>query len=146
MPATAPITIDVLRYLLTNGLSTKAEIAKGLGTLLPPSTLSNLHYLAHISSDNSTLTTRYAITPKGIAKLQGVKLASQHAVPNRAEAARRARSYQAVELGSQHTRPGSMDAYALPSRVGSRLHWPDGRVTSIDHPTTTTTNGAHSHG
>lgn len=143
MPATSPITISVLRFLLTHGLSTKAEIAKGLGTLLPPSTLSNLHYLAHISSDNTTLTTRYAITPKGIAKLQGVKLSSDHAVPSRAEAARRARSYQAVELGSQNTRPGAMDAYALPSRIGDRLHWPDGLVTRIDQPTPT---GDHSHG
>lgn len=29
------------------------------------------------------------------------------------------------------SRPGGADAYRLPSRVGQRLHWPDGRVTPI---------------
>jgi len=30
-------------------------------------------------------------------------------------------------------RPGSLDAAALPSRMGQRLRWPDGRITEIDH-------------
>lgn len=28
-------------------------------------------------------------------------------------------------------RPGSLDMTALPSRMGNRLHWPDGRITTL---------------
>lgn len=28
-------------------------------------------------------------------------------------------------------RPGSRDMTALPSRMGNRLHWPDGRITTL---------------
>lgn len=29
--------------------------------------------------------------------------------------------------------PGRMVAHGLPSRVGDRLYWPNGRVTDLDH-------------
>jgi len=29
--------------------------------------------------------------------------------------------------------PGRMVAHQLPSRVGERLYWPDGRITDLDH-------------
>lgn len=132
MPAIAPITVSVLRHLLVHGLCTKADIKTGVGNDLPASTISNLVHLGHIRSDHTTKDVRYAITPRGMAKLQGIALSRDAGHNARAEAARRARSYQPSDLPPSF-RPGAMDAFALPSRVGDRLHWPDGRITSIDH-------------
>lgn len=39
-----------------------------------------------------------------------------------------------AELRPYAGRPGAPDAFAMPSRMGSRLHWPDGRITTINHP------------
>lgn len=39
--------------------------------------------------------------------------------------------YQGVELHPFQGRPGANQANALPSRVNSRLHHPDGRVTDL---------------
>lgn len=36
--------------------------------------------------------------------------------------------YSCPELRSFPTRPGAMDAFSLPSRMGNRLHYRDGRV------------------
>lgn len=42
------------------------------------------------------------------------------------------RRYLATNSGrAPVTRPGSEDAATLPSRMGDRLHWPDGRVTDV---------------
>lgn len=38
--------------------------------------------------------------------------------------------YDGAELRA-HVRPGSQVAFSLPSRVGNRLHFPDGRVTDL---------------
>lgn len=38
--------------------------------------------------------------------------------------------YTGAELHAR-TRPGAMDAHRLPSRMGERLHWRDGRVTDM---------------
>ena len=40
-------------------------------------------------------------------------------------------TYSCPELRPFDGRPGSMDAFACPSRVGSRLHYRDGRVVEI---------------
>lgn len=37
-------------------------------------------------------------------------------------------TYNGAELRPSTTRPGSMDAFALPSRAGRRLHYRDGRT------------------
>ncbi|PKO63806.1 MAG: hypothetical protein CVU23_09545 [Betaproteobacteria bacterium HGW-Betaproteobacteria-17] len=51
----------------------------------------------------------------------------------RLEAARSANDYQGTELKQNPgIRNDRFAAFALPSRIGSKLHWPDGRVTSID--------------
>ncbi|WOI43759.1 hypothetical protein [Acidovorax sp. BLS4] len=39
--------------------------------------------------------------------------------------------YQGAELRPFQGRPGANQANALPSRVGRRLHHPDGRVTGL---------------
>lgn len=37
-------------------------------------------------------------------------------------------AYACPELGRTCFRPGAYDAFELPSLIGSRLHFPDGRV------------------
>lgn len=41
-------------------------------------------------------------------------------------------SYQGRELQPYQGRPGAMDAFALPSRMGNRLHYRDGRVERME--------------
>jgi hypothetical protein len=135
MPAIAPITLDVLRHLQIHGTSTRAEIVAGVGKL-PVSTLSNLCFLGHAHTETSTKDMRYAITPKGRAKLDGVALRRRGMTEGqRLEQARRSHLYLGHEVREPSNRPGAMDAAALPSRIGQRLYWPDGRVTHIDQPT-----------
>ena len=45
-------------------------------------------------------------------------------------------AYTRPELRT-HTRPGSMAAFDLPSRMGDRLHYRDGRVVDATHTTST---------
>lgn len=40
-------------------------------------------------------------------------------------------NYQGTELEPYAGRPGAMDACALPSRMGNRLHYRDGRVETV---------------
>ncbi len=40
--------------------------------------------------------------------------------------------YDGAELRPYEGRPGALHAYALPSRAGQRLYWPDGRITALD--------------
>lgn len=128
MPATADTTLAVLRHLSVHGLSSKDEIQKAM-VKLPASTVSNLLHLGHIRSDRThEKTVRYAITPRGLAKLQGL------ALPRKDSPAAKAKHAPAgAPVPTASLRPRSLDAYALPSRVGNRLHWPDGRVTGLDH-------------
>lgn len=139
----SPITMDVLRHLHVHGTCTRAAIVAAVGDL-PQSTLSNLRYLGHVSVDHATREARYAITPRGRAKLRGDPMRRTSTDAQRLEAARRAASYLGEEVRQPSGRPGSMDAYALPSRVGNRLHWPDGRITSLTDSNPTT--GERSHG
>lgn len=44
-------------------------------------------------------------------------------------------TYTCPELGRTCHRPGAYDAFELPSLMGSRLHYPDGRVVGRDQPT-----------
>lgn len=138
---THAITMEVLRHLQVHGASTKPEIVAALGEL-PVSTINNLKFLGHASVDHTTSAARYSITPRGRAKLQGLSLRRLSSDAMKLEAARRANSYLGDDVRTPSNRPGAMDAYALPSRIGNRLRWPDGRTTSLDHPTT----GENSHG
>lgn len=38
----------------------------------------------------------------------------------------------AADLAPRQPRPGSEAALSLPSRVGDRLYWPDGRITDLE--------------
>lgn len=130
----SPITTDVLRHLQMHGARTRAEITAALGQL-PVSTLSNLRYLGHIDADHTTKDVHYAITPRGRAKLAGESIRRKRSDTDRLRAARNAKNYQGRELSEPSTRPGAMDAFRLPSRMGEQLHWPDGRITPAN-PTT----------
>ncbi len=143
MPATAPITMQVLQYLYPHGARTRFEIVEALGDV-PHSTLSNLRVNGHISIDKSASAATYSITPRGQKKLLGLRGAPhlRQEQVRRTELMRQAASYHGTETTQPSNRPGSMDAFALPSRIGDRLFWPDGRVTRIN-PTTT---GERSHG
>lgn len=61
----------------------------------------------------------------GIKKRPDALSHARSAEQRRARAAQKARDRQAV------ANPGRMHAYTLPSRVGSRLYYPDGRVEAI---------------
>lgn len=39
--------------------------------------------------------------------------------------------YDSAELRPFDRRHGALDAFALPSRMGNRLHYPDGRIVEI---------------
>ncbi len=129
------ITTEVLRHLYLHGACTRGDITRAVGEL-PVSTLSNLRYLGHVDTDRSTKEVRYAITPRGRDKLAGRSIRRTRSDADRLEAARAAKDYAGRELSAPCNRPGAMDAYRLPSRVGSHLHWPDGRITPIHHPIT----------
>jgi hypothetical protein len=143
MPATALITMQVLQHLHSHGPSTRAQVVAVLGPV-PYSTLSNLRTLGNIAIDHGTNEPTYTITPRGQKKLAGLRGAPQlrQEQVKRAELLRQAATYHGAETSQPSNRPGSMDAFALPSRIGDRLFWPDGRVTRIN-PTTT---GERSHG
>ncbi len=134
MAVTDSITLDVLKFLKMNGLSTRGEIERSLGRL-SNSTLGNLRYLGHISSDN-TLNDgiRYAITPKGIKKVgrPGVMRNKKERLQQFGSAG--GKNYLGLEMQSS-SRHRAMQAYELPSRVGLKLYWPDGRVTAFDRIT-----------
>lgn len=53
------------------------------------------------------------------------------ATPTRITAATSQGTYNGAELRPYSGRPDAMHAHSLPSRTGTRLHWPDGRVTTI---------------
>lgn len=42
-------------------------------------------------------------------------------------------TYVPTELGFNCMRPGAYDAHLLPSRIGNKLHYPNGRVTEANH-------------
>lgn len=134
MPAIAPITIKVLQHLYTHGACTRAEIVKALGSV-PYSTLNNLRVLGHVTIDHATKDPTYSITPRGRNKLAGTGQRRSTTDTQRLDNTRKAKSYQGAEIIEPSNRPGSMDAFALPSRVGSRLHWPDGRITNVSNST-----------
>lgn len=143
MPGTAPITMDVLQHLYSHGARTRFQIIEAVGDV-PHSTLNNLRFNGHISIDKSTAAATYAITPRGQEKLLGLRGAPhlRQEKARRAEVVRNAATYHGTETTEPSIRPGSMDAFALPSRIGDRLYWPDGRVTRFNP----TNEGERSHG
>jgi|FreactcultureFD7_1027221.scaffolds.fasta_scaffold00888_10 hypothetical protein len=124
------LSIDVLRFLRVNGLSTKSEIEKFAGKLLP-STLSNLKYCGHVAADSAQKELRYSITTKGINKLLNPSKSAKRPTRKAMRDSLRGGTYQEHETRGV-MRLGSMRAYSLPSRIGDSLYWPDGRISGLD--------------
>ncbi|MFN3494536.1 MAG: hypothetical protein ACK40L_08525 [Hydrogenophaga sp.] len=135
MGATSTITMDVLRHLQVHGPQTSKQL-KAVFKSLPAGTLNNQLHLGNIARNNDTTETRLVITSRGLNKLAGRSVGNAKTNLQRLEAARRANDYQGKELQrNPGIENGRFTAFALPSRIGSKLHWPDGRVTPVDqHP------------
>ena len=137
MSRISDLSIDVLKFLRVNGLSTKAEIEKFSGKLLP-STMSNLKFLGHVIADTSQKELRFAITTKGINKLLNPNWISKRTTRMALRNSFGYGIYREFETRGV-MRPGSIRAYSLPSRIGDSLHWPDGRITGLDGHSSTST-------
>lgn len=150
-------TLDVLRHVHVHGSRTRAEVVKAFANVPTAGTaVSNLAMLGYLASDGMSTPQTFIVTRKGQGKLAqvaaqfGLKAAPQHApaaapaprlrkprdarpVSPLAPMARAAsgRQYLPHELGPC-TRPGSMRAFDLPSRMGDVLRYRDGRITDLD--------------
>jgi hypothetical protein len=149
----------VLRHIEVHGPRTRVEVTKGLAQQKlsdPTRTINNLVALGYLVKDATTKPISYSLTGKSRQKLaapdpRGQEVLRAHgrrrpATPLetlRAEARVRASArHRQVELASMDApysareyhpsnRPGAMDAFALPSRMGDTLRYRDGRVTDM---------------
>lgn len=138
MSVKLPLTDELAGVLFTvacNDMSERATLAKAMGRSVRAD-VSQLQALGLVRSMKSTRidgtrTWMWSITPKGSEVLD----ARRGNVPSTAIATNRLpfsdELYVGTELHAYTGRPGAMDAYALPSRVGTRLHFPDGRVAPV---------------
>lgn len=150
-------TLAVLRHVSVNGARTRDEVKKAFpGSTSAMSALANLTQLGYLTTDDSMKPIAYTLTGKGRTKLvigpgplrarrDPAKL--QADIPSIPRVRRMAiTAYQPQEL-AESVRPGSMDAFAFPSRMGNTLRYRDGRVTDLDgnpipNPALTGTPGA----
>lgn len=71
----------------------------------------------------------------GTARLEGraiSKVDFKVAAPRRIETSTASGIYTGTDLAEYDGRPGAMDAYRLPSRVGKTLRWRDGRISKFE--------------
>lgn len=133
-----PLTIDVLRHLQVHGISSRSQVEAVLGKKLPGHTLSNLVMLGYAAVNREQHDPRYYITGRGQEKLRNPNAPRprpDRLRPHPPYATARdhlvvGRDYIPRELVPSH-RPGANTAASLPSRVGDRLYWPDGRTTDL---------------
>lgn len=141
-------SMDVLRHVAVHGQRTRAEIVKAF-PLNPGAgkTLENLSALGYVTSDGMSTPKAYILTKKARDKLSKADAPAAPrtqlrsatptpaSTPTRQDVPIRRSSapghYTARECAASN-RPGAMDAFTLPSRVGSRLHYRGGRTTDID--------------
>lgn len=81
---------------------------------------------------------QWAITTEGLHVSVLLGAVPVTSVVRRSTKERRAEMYERptyvpTELGFNCMRPGAYDAYLLPSRIGNKLHYPNGRVTEENH-------------
>ena len=157
----------LLRCIEVHGPQPAADLCK-MHSATPRATvnamLNNLRYLGYLAHDTVTKEPRHILTSKGRAKL-----AHPHQPPpTRPDLTKRRRPvaratplpsslpWRATPTGAHphadahyvpseyapSVRPGAMTAFALPSRVGERLYWPDGRITDM-HGTVLTNSLGH---
>lgn len=135
----------VLRTVALADLCEPSTIAKAHGHAVAEQ-LDQLHAAGLVMRQGArrfdrTRTTLYTISTTGRDRLQAYDAGFRHritagtTVPVMA-AARTAHLttrglYTGAELQPYDGRPGAMDAFALPSRMGNRLHYRDGRVQQL---------------
>jgi hypothetical protein len=132
--------LAVLRVIGHADLATIGTIAQHLGSNTQ-ALLTKLSELGHLSQQlgqqrNGTPTTMYSLSDTGkkvLKENETQRTVEPVAVPGPAEPSSEAprEIYGGFEMQPFCGRPGAMDAFKFPSRIGDRLYHPDGSVTSI---------------
>lgn len=148
-PTYQPSTIAILKHLQEHGPLTVDEFGKlkHIGTTAPGVRVASMVKRGTVARVDMSRPARYEITKKGLEAVNAVAnglgnlvprtlipVAQKPAIPQTAHlqpapACRASvESYKAPELWPFDGRPGAMDAFALPSRMGKVLYYRDGRM------------------
>ena len=136
MKTSAPLTqqqLAVLRFLRAQQLSNAATIAREFGHSVSAEleALTRMRLLTTVPqrTADGKRTSFYGLTVRGGARLKTEERAAIHCAPaaRRASVTHTEGTYAGAELRPFVGRPGSMDAFALPSRMSNRLVYRDGR-------------------
>jgi hypothetical protein len=151
-PTYQPSTIAILKHLQQHGPLTVDEFGKlkHIGTTAPGVRVASMVKRGTVARVDMGRPARYAITKSGleavnaVANGQGnlvprtlIPVAQTPAIPQTAHllpapACRASvETYKAPELRPFDGRPGAMDAFALPSRMGKALYCRDGRMEDV---------------
>jgi len=137
---------SVLRTVAQADLCERSTIAKACGRAVPDQ-LNELHAAGLVMRQaarrhDRTRTTLYTISTTGREQLNAfdASFRVRMAVGNGAAAVASPRTahltttgyYTGAELRPYDGRPGAMDAFSLPSRMGSRLHYRSGVVAHVE--------------
>jgi hypothetical protein len=140
----------ILRHLHTHGRQTMRQVVAAVAAELgiAASTIENATRLQGrlIATDTSTKEHVYSLTPAGTYTAQHGHRPPRAqgrppAEPSQPQPARNwGRNTGRIHYDTKldhigdtiAIRPGSQAAFALPSRMGAALHWPDGRVTDLE--------------
>lgn len=141
-PTYQPSTIAILKHLQEHGPLTVDEFSKlkHIGTTAPGVRVASMVKRGTVARVDMSRPARYAITKRGVEAVNAVANGQGNLVPRTlvpavpppvtpqtahlqpAPACRASvESYKAPELRPFDGRPGAMDAFALPSRMGARL-------------------------
>jgi len=148
-PTYQPSTIAILKHLQKHGPLTVDEFGKlkHIGTTAPGVRVASMVKRGTVARVDMSRPARYAITKRGLEAVTAVANGQGNLVPHTLVAAVQPQavtqtahlqpapacrasveSYKAPELRPFDGRPGAMDAFALPSRMGKTLHFRDGRT------------------
>ncbi|MBV5295491.1 MAG: hypothetical protein JZU58_24410 [Curvibacter lanceolatus] len=148
-PTYQPSTIAILKHLQQHGPLTVDEFGKlkHIGTTAPGVRVASMVKRGTVARVDMSRPARYAITKRGVEAVNAVANGQGNLVPRTlipvaqtpavvptaqllpAPACRASvESYKAPELRPFDGRPGAMDAFALPSRMGKSLQYRDGRT------------------
>lgn len=148
-PTYQPSTIAILKHLQEHGPLTVDEFGKlkHIGTTAPGVRVASMVKRGTLARVDMSRPARYAITKRGLEAVNAVANGQGNLVPRTlipavstpavvplsqflpAPACRASvNTYKAPKLRAFDGRPGAMDAFALPSRMGKSLHYRDGRM------------------
>lgn len=157
-PTYQPSTIAILKHLQEHGPLTVDEFGKlkHIGTTAPGVRVASMVKRGTVARVDMSRPARYVITKRGLEAVTAVANGQGNLVPRTlvavvpppavpqtahlqpAPACRASvESYRAPELRPFDGRPGAMDAFALPSRMGPVLVYRDGRTEMTPCPMST---------